>query len=150
VSPDRNTAVTPLQSWSPSENRQSWTRNPTMISSERGIFSARYGLKSLHKIPVISSRIKFWRGKLSAQRGGWSKDAVDRPWSFVDGHHCAYPSVTVSMDVTVALTIHRPSMDRHHCAHPSVTVSMGVTVAVTIHDHPWMVNGWSQQWWNEP
>ena len=35
-----------------------------------------------------------------------SKDAVDHLWSFVDGHHCPYPSVTVSMDVTVALTIH--------------------------------------------
>jgi len=29
-------------------------------------------------------------------------------------------------------------MDGHHCAYPSVTVSMDVTVAVTIHDHPWM------------
>ena len=45
----------------------------------------------------------------------------------MDGHHCAYPSVTVSMDVTVAVTIHdhpRPSMDGHHCAYSSVTVSL--------------------------
>jgi len=55
----------------------------------------------------------------------------------MDGHHCAYPSVTVSMDVTVAVTIHG-WMDGHHCGYPSVTVSMDVTVAVTIHDHPWM------------
>jgi len=35
-----------------------------------------------------------------------SKDAVDHLWSFVDGHHCPYPTITVSMDVTVAVTIH--------------------------------------------
>jgi len=29
-------------------------------------------------------------------------------------------------------------MDGHNCAYPSVTVSMDVTVAVTIYDHPWM------------
>jgi len=46
-----------------------------------------------------------------------AEGAVDHPWSFVDGHHCAYPSVTVSMDVTIAMTIH---------------------------DHPWMVDGWSR------
>jgi len=47
----------------------------------------------------------------SASPNKCSKDAVDHPWSFVDGHHCTYPSVTVPVDVTVA---------------------------VTIHDHPWM------------
>ena len=29
-------------------------------------------------------------------------------------------------------------MDEHHSGYPSVTVSMDVTVVVTIHDHPWM------------
>jgi len=52
----------------------------------------------------------------------------------MDGHHCAYPSVTVSMDVTVAVTIHDyPWMDT-----VPTPVSMDVTVAMTIHDHPWM------------
>ena len=49
---------------------------------------------------TVSCRLH-WHQRVKV--GGWSKD---HPWSFVDGHHCPYPSVSVSMDVTVAVTIH--------------------------------------------
>jgi len=55
----------------------------------------------------------------------WSKDAMDHPWSFVDGHYCPYPSVTVSMDVTIAVTI--PD-------HPW----MDTTVHTPLSQCPWM------------
>ena len=51
----------------------------------------------------------------SASPNKCSKDAVDHPWSFVDGHHCTYPSVTVPMDVTVAVTMGMTIHGWHTC-----------------------------------
>ena len=59
----------------------------------------------------------------------------------MDGHRSVQPSVTVSMDVTIAMSIpDHPWIDTTLCTqYPSDPVSMDdVIVAVTVPEHPWM------------